>query len=238
MRLSPRVTSRLWSVFFFNDTATTEIYTLSLHDALPISNPRNRSSSGLWPRSSARLCTSSGSAWMSNNSSTASRRRRTAPLAVQLALARPLLHQIPGGVVLLLVLVVLHVRDHREIVADVFVAIRAHGAHTVDGCIHAVPRGEDVRPGLVRGPEDVLALHRPGRRANAGEPEQRGREVDAAHQPLIHRARRPVVGETHDQRDAHPAVVQELLAAEQRAVVARQHHHRVASQALVLQALQ
>ena len=24
-------------VFFFNDTATTEIYTLSLHDALPIS---------------------------------------------------------------------------------------------------------------------------------------------------------------------------------------------------------
>src|SRR5690554_8150385 len=26
--------------FFFNDTATTEIYTLSLHDALPISVPR------------------------------------------------------------------------------------------------------------------------------------------------------------------------------------------------------
>src|SRR3954464_9736054 len=26
----------LRSVFFFNDTATTEIYTLSLHDALPI----------------------------------------------------------------------------------------------------------------------------------------------------------------------------------------------------------
>ena len=25
-------------VFFFNDTATTEIYTLSLHDALPISS--------------------------------------------------------------------------------------------------------------------------------------------------------------------------------------------------------
>src|SRR5690349_25056445 len=29
--------SHLLSVFFFNDTATTEIYTLSLHDALPIS---------------------------------------------------------------------------------------------------------------------------------------------------------------------------------------------------------
>src|SRR2546430_10479736 len=26
-----------YSIFFFNDTATTEIYTLSLHDALPIS---------------------------------------------------------------------------------------------------------------------------------------------------------------------------------------------------------
>src|SRR3712207_7296038 len=29
-------------VFFFNDTATTEIYTLSLHDALPISVSRAR----------------------------------------------------------------------------------------------------------------------------------------------------------------------------------------------------
>ncbi len=28
--------SLLFSLFFFNDTATTEIYTLSLHDALPI----------------------------------------------------------------------------------------------------------------------------------------------------------------------------------------------------------
>ena len=26
----------VWCFFFFNDTATTEIYTLSLHDALPI----------------------------------------------------------------------------------------------------------------------------------------------------------------------------------------------------------
>src|SRR5947207_15248589 len=29
--------SNLMYLFFFNDTATTEIYTLSLHDALPIS---------------------------------------------------------------------------------------------------------------------------------------------------------------------------------------------------------
>src|SRR3712207_6976802 len=31
--------SRESSLLFFNDTATTEIYTLSLHDALPISDP-------------------------------------------------------------------------------------------------------------------------------------------------------------------------------------------------------
>src|SRR5258705_3120455 len=31
-----RPLSRFFSFFFFNDTATTEIYTLSLHDALPI----------------------------------------------------------------------------------------------------------------------------------------------------------------------------------------------------------
>src|SRR3989449_8533316 len=30
-----------FSFFFFNDTATTEIYTLSLHDALPISDERD-----------------------------------------------------------------------------------------------------------------------------------------------------------------------------------------------------
>src|SRR2546430_8992805 len=33
----------LYSFFFFNDTATTEIYTLSLHDALPISTEASTS---------------------------------------------------------------------------------------------------------------------------------------------------------------------------------------------------
>src|SRR3989442_12385229 len=37
-RLSPYST-----FFFFNDTATTEIYTLSLHDALPIYGSRDQS---------------------------------------------------------------------------------------------------------------------------------------------------------------------------------------------------
>src|SRR5574340_1663919 len=44
-----------WFFFFFNDTATTEIYTLSLHDALPISRtrPSGRGGAGSprrWPR--------------------------------------------------------------------------------------------------------------------------------------------------------------------------------------------
>src|SRR6266480_7321971 len=36
--------------FFFNDTATTEIYTLSLHDALPILKWRGWHSAGLPPQ--------------------------------------------------------------------------------------------------------------------------------------------------------------------------------------------
>src|SRR5713226_10632260 len=36
----------LFLFFFFNDTATTEIYTLSLHDALPISRMKRRKD---WP---------------------------------------------------------------------------------------------------------------------------------------------------------------------------------------------
>src|SRR6266581_4123533 len=63
MRCSPSLRTRLF-FFFFNDTATTEIYTLSLHDALPISSARAlrslsrwsslRSSDKAWTRSSSR----------------------------------------------------------------------------------------------------------------------------------------------------------------------------------------
>src|SRR3712207_8998688 len=35
-------------IFFFNDTATTEIYTLSLHDALPICRGGTRGDHGRW----------------------------------------------------------------------------------------------------------------------------------------------------------------------------------------------
>src|SRR5256885_15605484 len=37
--------SKIFFFFFFNDTATTEIYTLSLHDALPIYRASRRGSS-------------------------------------------------------------------------------------------------------------------------------------------------------------------------------------------------
>src|SRR5256885_10061513 len=40
--------------FFFNDTATTEIYTLSLHDALPISPARRPRPTSCWCRAASR----------------------------------------------------------------------------------------------------------------------------------------------------------------------------------------
>src|SRR2546430_13983213 len=53
--MQPLIISCLF--FFFNDTATTEIYTLSLHDALPISGgagSRRGTPSGLRPRPRSR----------------------------------------------------------------------------------------------------------------------------------------------------------------------------------------
>src|SRR5258708_35489181 len=44
------------SFFFFNDTATTEIYTLSLHDALPISRTDWHYCSRFLLNSSSNLC--------------------------------------------------------------------------------------------------------------------------------------------------------------------------------------
>src|SRR5256885_9887176 len=46
------------SFFFFNDTATTEIYTLSLHDALPISFAPLESASATCRSTLARPCSS------------------------------------------------------------------------------------------------------------------------------------------------------------------------------------
>src|SRR3982750_4951809 len=48
--------------FFFNDTATTEIYTLSLHDALPICPARGE------PRRSAARARQPGARWQDRKS--------------------------------------------------------------------------------------------------------------------------------------------------------------------------
>src|SRR2546429_1122162 len=55
--------------FFFNDTATTEIYTLSLHDALPISIV-------CWPRKSPGVSTAAASTRRSPSSLRAAGSRR------------------------------------------------------------------------------------------------------------------------------------------------------------------
>src|SRR2546422_11137548 len=56
--------------FFFNDTATTEIYTLSLHDALPISAPRRtpRNGCGLPPHALAPSASARFAAWRQKRS--------------------------------------------------------------------------------------------------------------------------------------------------------------------------
>src|SRR2546422_10128220 len=49
----------VYGFFFFNDTATTEIYTLSLHDALPILSRRTRWATSIWCGSSLMALASS-----------------------------------------------------------------------------------------------------------------------------------------------------------------------------------
>src|SRR5262245_63711386 len=46
----------LFFFFFFNATATTELYTLSLHDALPISSSRYGGRRSAWTSSCSRIC--------------------------------------------------------------------------------------------------------------------------------------------------------------------------------------
>src|SRR2546422_4335665 len=68
----------LHSFFFFNDTATTEIYTLSLHDALPISSVCGRACGPRRP-----------SIWLSGGSRSGSLAPGPTP--------RPQLHLTPGA---------------------------------------------------------------------------------------------------------------------------------------------
>src|SRR2546423_14997553 len=51
-----RLVRSMMSLFFFNDTATTEIYTLSLHDALPICSPQGGEGKRAHPRCDCAGC--------------------------------------------------------------------------------------------------------------------------------------------------------------------------------------
>src|SRR2546428_13190461 len=70
--------------FFFNDTATTEIYTLSLHDALPIYSQEDDAPSGSMTAS----CSTSGSGRRNTCSSDRARRFTRTSLYS---------HRVPGG---------------------------------------------------------------------------------------------------------------------------------------------
>src|SRR2546430_16985439 len=80
----------LFLFFFFNDTATTEIYTLSLHDALPISRSRRTPtppSTTCWDEGSRERSISRPPRWIIRSSSIGAgrfregrcRRRRSSP---------------------------------------------------------------------------------------------------------------------------------------------------------------
>src|SRR2546429_5322316 len=53
----------MYYFFFFNDTATTEIYTLSLHDALPISGEAFQNSAGNGVKPNTRFRAGSFRCW-------------------------------------------------------------------------------------------------------------------------------------------------------------------------------
>src|SRR3712207_9158344 len=87
----------LFLFFFFNDTATTEIYTLSLHDALPIWSPCGRAAapwSGSRGRSASRnprRCPSRGRArgpWRSATPDRKSTRLNSSHLVCRLLLEK------------------------------------------------------------------------------------------------------------------------------------------------------
>src|SRR5256885_10798022 len=63
--------------FFFNDTATTEIYTLSLHDALPISRRASRTTSASAPSRSTSACPGGWACGGSGRNSATTSRSRT-----------------------------------------------------------------------------------------------------------------------------------------------------------------
>ena len=95
-------------------------------------------------------------------------------------------------------------------IADVFVAVRPHGANTVDRLPAPVARGEDRLPRTVVGRQNILCLH-PGRHRQTRQSEGGGGDVDVFDGIVAHHA----LGQTraaHDQGRADPFVIDELFA--------------------------
>src|SRR5688572_32461659 len=69
----------LFSFFFFNDTATTEIYTLSLHDALPIwdRESERRARRHRWPNGRSRRTRTARSTFRRDNAPASGDRKST-----------------------------------------------------------------------------------------------------------------------------------------------------------------
>src|SRR5882762_6127454 len=99
----------LFVFFFFNDTATTEIYTLSLHDALPISemaaaitvwSPLENPASAARSRPRCRAVTTSTSAVMGMSKSSATVEASRSAIDAELGLdveERQTFFQVEGG---------------------------------------------------------------------------------------------------------------------------------------------
>src|SRR2546429_3468688 len=74
--LSMRTIQQLPHFFFFNDTATTEIYTLSLHDALPIFSSNVKRNSRTEEAVSMAVCASSNASQSAQRSKARCRKRK------------------------------------------------------------------------------------------------------------------------------------------------------------------
>src|SRR5256886_13719093 len=75
-----RVRTRRCLLFFFNDTATTEIYTLSLHDALPISSSLPGFARRSWAPSTWRIRVWFRKFWLATVSAPATQDRKSTRL--------------------------------------------------------------------------------------------------------------------------------------------------------------
>src|SRR5260370_25581324 len=167
---------RMFFFFFFNDTATTEIYTLSLHDALPISSPRATRSSWTGPT----RCRSAR-AWSPPRGASGRPRAGSARPAARAHESIAAVHPAAGR----------HLPPHRR---DRPGRPRrlptARGLRPAPGRLpdHAgtdlLPRGEPRRDGL-RGHRPARAPVRPDARAQANDVDQ------LVHQQRDHAAARP-----------------------------------------------